>query len=277
MEEINKNDSNLRAKLFDLIEEQEKWQRMKDEAMGADTIDVLRGEIMSIKKTIAHHEDIIERCRRAGKMYLFPQKTEHSWYYNSPEYIPSGDERDDWDEEYVIYGGDMYLPGLVVSVKHSEKRVSIWQEEITKLEQRVIKITIAQEQLEQVTQDIADINEQIKNTTTRLSSEELVEDSSTELVKATIPKINTEPTKLYRTDRLPVEICQDKFNDIIITSPKNGKQRVLRSIRDNMSHFNPDCFSHDELANELNNLQSRFVFTKADVDNVYKDKNSNKR
>lgn len=181
MDEINKNDSHLRAKLFDLIEEQEKWQRMKDEAMGADTIDVLRGKIMSIKKTIAHHEDIIERCHRAGKMYLFPQKTEHSWYYNSPEYIPC-DERDDWDKEYVIYGGDMYLPELMVSVKHSEKRVSIWQEEITKLEQRVIKFTIAQEQLTQVTQDIADINEQIKNATTSQRSEPLVEDSFDETV-----------------------------------------------------------------------------------------------
>lgn len=276
MDEINNNDSHLRAKLFDLIEEQEKWQRMKDEAMGADTIDALQGKIKSIQDTVAHHEDIIERCHKAGKSYLFPQKTEHSWYYNSPEYIPSGDERDDWDTEYVIYGGDMYLPELVVSVKHSEKRVSIWQEEITKLEQRVIKITIAQEQLTQVTQDIADINEQIKNAAMSQPSEPLVEESSDKVEKASTPKINMGTTKLYRIiDNLSLEICQDKFNYIIINSAK--KQRALLEILDSPNHFNHKHFTHKELANELNNLQQRFTFTKTDVDKAYQNINRIKK
>lgn len=135
-----------------------------------------------------------------------------------------------------------------------------------------MSVDVAQQLIQAMT-EIEDVNDQIQNSTTRLTNEPLAEGQSNKVDGTSIPKNNTETTKLYRTDKLPSEICQNEFEDIITTSPKKGKQKVLRGIRNNLTHFNPDCFSHEELAIELNNLQRKFVFKKADVDKAYQDKN----
>lgn len=69
---------------------------------------------------------------------------------------------------------------------------------------------------------------------------------------------------LFRTDKSTLQACWDQFVDIITTS----QQKVLSQIWSaaNSFYFNPNTFGHKELAKELNRLQKKFVFNKADID-----------
>lgn len=254
--------ASLRARLMELFAEQKNWQKQLLEVGENMTFDDVRNQIMQANEKIAKHQDIIVKCeefKRKNKRWI-----EQLWYAKS-EYTTIEVDYDG-NEPIDSYG--------VYSIEHSQKRIAFWKEEIAKYEQKLQMMDIAQQQLAQVMEEIADVNEKIKNAATCQTSEPLVEETSNIIENTSTSKINTVTTKLYRIDNLSMEICQDKFNDIIITSPKNGKQKVLRGIRNNMSHFNPDCFSHEELANELNNLQTKFIFTKADVDKAYQYKNA---
>lgn len=81
---------------------------------------------------------------------------------------------------------------------------------------------------------------------------------------------------LFRTDKSTLQECWNQFTEIITTSPsKRGKQKVLSQIRHaaNSLYFNPNAFGHEELAEELNRLQKKFVFNKADIDAATKRRN----
>ncbi|MCQ2345890.1 MAG: hypothetical protein MJZ82_03895 [Paludibacteraceae bacterium] len=268
-EQIIKNEhASLRTRLMELFAEQKKWKKQLQEIGENMSFDDVRNQVKQANEKIAKHQEIIVECEECEKK-------------NGKDVsimVPIEEADGEYTIEDVVYDGDEPINAYYIySIEHSRKRITFWEGEIAKHEQKLQLMDIAQQQLEQMTQEISDVNDQIKNANTSQRSEPLVEESSDKVEKASTPKINMETTMLYRTDDLSFEICQKKFYKIINDSPERGKQRVLRSIIENKSHFNPNRFSHKELANELNNLQKRFEFSKADVDNVYKDKNSNKR
>ena len=88
----------------------------------------------------------------------------------------------------------------------------------------------------------------------------------------TIEDHKTAVSKFFRTDKQPLDTCKNQFNEIIVTS--KNKQDALRQIRhvSNTIYFNPTAFTHQELADELNHLQTKHCFTKEDVDTACKSK-----
>lgn len=73
-----------------------------------------------------------------------------------------------------------------------------------------------------------------------------------------------------------IEACKIMFDEIIKSAKKKGgKQEVLRRLTSVTEGFYFNCsqYSHEELASVLNKLQSKFKFTKSDIDALYRDSN----
>lgn len=71
-----------------------------------------------------------------------------------------------------------------------------------------------------------------------------------------------------------LDVCKSAFNEIIKSAKlTSGKQDVLRRLTSPSEGFYFNCsqYKHEDLALVLNKLQSKFEFTKSDVDAVYRD------
>lgn len=89
--------------------------------------------------------------------------------------------------------------------------------------------------------------------------------SSEEAVPQKVPN-----SEIFNLDFWGLDECYKMFMKIIKDSPKNrGKQMVLNKIMQNSSYFHCNALRHKDFAEELNRLQNKFKFTKADVDHAF--------
>ena len=89
--------------------------------------------------------------------------------------------------------------------------------------------------------------------------------SSEEAVPQKVPN-----SEIFNLDFWGLDECYKMCMKIIKDSPKNrGKQMVLNKIMQNSSYFHCNALRHKDFAEELNRLQNKFKFTKADVDHAF--------
>ena len=75
---------------------------------------------------------------------------------------------------------------------------------------------------------------------------------------------------IFNTSYWKPDDCKKEFKHIINACPeKRGKQMVIKKIREQSSYFHCNALRHKAFAEELNRLQNKFKFTKADVDHAF--------
>lgn len=76
---------------------------------------------------------------------------------------------------------------------------------------------------------------------------------------------------IFNTSYWKPDDCKKEFKHIINACPeKRGKQMVIKKIREQSSYFYCNSLRHKQFAEELNRLQSKFKFTKADVATAFR-------
>lgn len=222
LREENNDLASLRMRLIKLFTEQKDWQKQLQEVAGNMTLDDVRNQIKKANEKIAKHQDIIVKCeefKRENKRWI-----EQLWNAD-PEYTTIEVEKG-WDGEPIDSVG-------VYSVKHSQKRIAFWEDEIAKCEQKLQMMEIAQQQLTQVTQDIADVNEQIKNAAMRPVSEPLVEETSNKIDNVFISENNRLRKDWIYTDKATSE-DKERFEKHIeyLCRKKISAQHIKRYIKE---------------------------------------------
>lgn len=203
------NMKKLRTRLFDLFAEQKKWQKQLQDVGENMTFDDVHHQIKWANDKIAKHQKIIARCEN------FEKKT-------GKNRMSATIEEADNDEYVLVTVIDQYTePNFYYSIEHSQKRIAFWKDEISKYEQKLQMMEIAQQQIDDLTLEIADINEQLKNATTGMTSESLEEESSNKIESMCIPQYNKTDKIWIYTDKAT---CEDKerFEEHIKYLCKNG-------------------------------------------------------
>lgn len=76
---------------------------------------------------------------------------------------------------------------------------------------------------------------------------------------------------IFNTSYWKPDDCKKEFKQIINACPeKRGKQMVIKKIREQSSYFYCYSLRHKQFAEELNRLQSKYKFTKADVATAFR-------
>ena len=224
-EQIVKNEhANLRTRLMELFAEQKNWKKQLQEIGENMSFDDVRNQIKQANEKIAKHQEIIVECEECEKkngkdVSIMVPIEEADGEYTIADVVYDGYEP---INEYYIY-----------SIEHSRKRIAFWEGEIAKCEQKLQMMEIVQQQLTQVTQDIAAVNEQIKNATTVLTNEPLVEEQSNDIENVFIPENNRVSKEWIYTDKATSE-DKDRFEKHIEYLCKNkiSAYQIKRYIKE---------------------------------------------